>query len=480
MADLYVYFYELGVRVLKPGGLLSFIVTNKWMKSSYGEPLRRFFGENAWVESVVDFGHAKQIFEDADVFPSIIVARKPTEHLRPKTARLCTIPREQLRIDDLSRQIETEGVKLPIEQLGADAWQLEATEVTDLLAKVVTSGVSLKEFTKAEPLLGIKTGLNDAFLIDTDQKNALVAADPQCAQLIVPYIRGQDIERWHPNWAGLWMIALKSSGDYPWLWAKAGADAESVFARTFPSVYGHLKPMEVALKKRQDKGVYWWELRSCAYWERFDSPKIVYQDITWRAQFCLDQNGTLSNNTTYILPTDDLWVLAVLNSPIGWWYSWRTAVHGKDEALRFFKVLLEQFPIPMPSDQSRRATEQAVRRAIEITHSRQETCRTILDWLRLEYEVEKPSLKLQSVVELDSDSFAAEVRKVRGKRNPLSASALKTLRDEHCRSIEPARALAAELLALERQISDLVNAAYGLTADEVALMWQTAPPRMPF
>ena len=77
MADLYVYFYELGMRLLKPGGRLSFVVTNKWMKAGYGEPLRRFFAENAWVESVVDFGHAKQIFQDADVFPSIIVARRP-------------------------------------------------------------------------------------------------------------------------------------------------------------------------------------------------------------------------------------------------------------------------------------------------------------------------------------------------------------------------------------------------------------------
>jgi hypothetical protein len=117
MADLYVYFYELGLRVLKPGGLLSFIVTNKWMKSGYGEPLRRFFSEGAWMKSVVDFGHAKQIFADADVFPSIIVACKPTAGLKPKTARLCSIPREQLRIDDLSRQIETEGIELPLHQL---------------------------------------------------------------------------------------------------------------------------------------------------------------------------------------------------------------------------------------------------------------------------------------------------------------------------------------------------------------------------
>jgi hypothetical protein len=102
MEDLYVYFYELGVRMLKPGGLLCFIITNKWMKADYGEPLRRFFSEKAWVRSVEDFGHAKQIFEEADVFPSIILAEKPNEAPKPKAARLCTIPREQLRIDDLS------------------------------------------------------------------------------------------------------------------------------------------------------------------------------------------------------------------------------------------------------------------------------------------------------------------------------------------------------------------------------------------
>lgn len=73
----------------------------------------------------------------------------------------------------------------------------------------------------------------------------------------------------------------------------------------------------------------------------------------------------------------------------------------------------------------------------------------------------------------------AEVWRIRGKKNPLSAAAHKSLRDEHARTIEPARTQAAEALQLERQLSDLVNEAYGLTPAEVALMWQTAPPRMP-
>ena len=97
----------------------------------------------------------------------------------------------------------------------------------------------------------------------------------------------------------------------------------------------------------------------------------------------------------------------------------------------------------------------------------------------MEHGIEKPSMKLQSPTTLDSDAFVAEVKKLRGKKNPLSAPAIKNLREEYSRTVEPSRALAAEALALEQEVSGLVNDAYGLTPDEVKLMWQTAPPRMP-
>jgi len=213
MADLYVYFYELGIRLLKPGGLLSYVVTNKWMKSGYAEPLRRFFDENAWIESVVDFGHAKQIFEEVDVFPSIIVARRPTDAPKPETARLCTIPREQLRIDDLSRQIEREGVDLPLSQLGADTWQLEPGGVNALFAKIKAKGIPLREFAGAKPYRGVVTGCNDAFLIDASTRETLITADPQCAEIIKPYLRGQDVDRWCADWSRLWMVFTRRGID---------------------------------------------------------------------------------------------------------------------------------------------------------------------------------------------------------------------------------------------------------------------------
>lgn len=110
----------------------------------------------------------------------------------------------------------------------------------------------------------------------------------------------------------------------------------------------------------------------------------------------------------------------------------------------------------------------------------QQTQRTVLDWLRVEYAIEKPSQKLAALTDLDSDAFIAEVKKLRGKKQPLTAASLAALREEYTRSIEPARTQATEALQLERTLSDLINQAYGLTPEEVQLMWETAPPRMPF
>jgi hypothetical protein len=98
-ADLYVYFYELGLRLLRPGGRLSYVVTNKWMKAGYAEGLRGMFSEKAWVEFVADFGHAKKFFPDADVFPSVIVIRKPDESDQAYSPALARVV--GLKVDEL-------------------------------------------------------------------------------------------------------------------------------------------------------------------------------------------------------------------------------------------------------------------------------------------------------------------------------------------------------------------------------------------
>ena len=124
---------------------------------------------------------------------------------------------------------------------------------------------------------------------------------------------------------------------------------------------------------------------------------------------------------------------------------------------------MESLPIARPTDLVRDKIAVAAKRLVEIARTQQATRHDLLDWLRVEYEIAKPTMKLQSPTELDSDSFVAEVKKIRGKKTPLSAPALKSLRDEYSRSIEPARALAVEARRLENEINCLVNEAYSLT-----------------
>jgi hypothetical protein len=440
MADLYIYFYEKALRILKPGGRLAFVVTNKWMKSGYGEPLRKLFAEQAWVESVVDFGHAKQFFKDADVFPCFSVVRKPASEARPESVRACVIPRELIRLSDLTTQVRASHFLLPSADLDAAPWTLEPKQANVLLEKLQKGTKTLREYLGAAPLLGIKTGLNEAFVVDSATRSELTRKDPKAAEIIKPFLRGQDIKRWHAAWAGLWLIALKSSGDYPWPWAEAGEEAEGVFAASMPSVHAHLRSHRRALIERQDQGRYWWELRSCAYWEVFDRPKIYYQDITWRPSFSLDLDGRLSNNTVYLLPTADPWVLAIVNSAIGWWYAWRRAQHAKDEALRYFTSFMESFPIPLPSEEHRAACERAVRRLCDIARDIEGRRANLTDWLRVEHEIETPSKRLESLADMDSDEFVTEVQRVRRRRRSLTSGALRGLRDEYSLTIEPARA----------------------------------------
>ena len=91
----------------------------------------------------------------------------------------------------------------------------------------------------------------------------------------------------------------------------------------------------------------------------------------------------------------------------------------------------------------------------------------MLDWLRVEYAIEKPSNKLVAATDLDSDTWVGEVKRIRGKKLPLTAAGAHGLRAEYTRTIEPARALAAETLQLERTLNDLVNQAYCLSPAEI-------------
>ncbi len=482
MADLYVYFYEQGLHLLRPGGRMSYVVTNKWLKAGYAEALRDLFATKGWLDFVADFGHAKHFFPDADVFPSVLVVRKPDRTIEaPVEADICVIPRDAVPRKGLAAAVEEATFPLPRAMFTKESWILEPKPVMDLLDKIRRNGIPLAEHVDLKTYRGVTTGFNDAFYIDTERRNALINSDPGCTDIIRPFIRGQDIERWHVDWDGLWII-----------FARRGIDIDQ-----YPSVRQHLlgfrpqlepkpsdwKPAELGATwtGRKEGGYAWYEIQdSIDYWKMFDGPKIIYQSIQYYGAYALDLRGFLLSNKAFMLPTADYSLLGILNSPLARWVSWRHFAHMKDEALSNDGVRMAAFPIPnLPAPQAESMSAMA-HQLSELADDRVAAVTSVLDWLRHEFGLDKPGQALSQPHLLDADAFAGAVRKALPRSRRLSAADFARLKQEHAETLGPARRAADEALALERRLSDLVNEAYGLTPEEVALMWATKPPRMPF
>jgi len=478
------------LRLLRPGGRLSDVVTNKWLRAGYAEGLRELFTTAGQVEFIADFGHAKHFFPDADVFPSIVTVRKPQPRENaPTETQVCVIPRDMVPIKGLSAAVAAASYPLPLACFTKESWTLQPPAGAALLEKIRRHGVPLGEYVGAKPLYGIKTGLNEAFLIDSPTRDRLMTDDPSCAEVIKPYQRGQDIERWWSAPSGLYMIVLKSSTDHHWPWADASDElkAEQRFRAAYPSLHAHMKKYEEiidpktgkarGLRHREDHGRFWWELRACAYYDAFDRSRLAYPDLSWAPSFQMLPPGTMVSNLAYIIPTDEPALAVLLNAPVLWWYLSTSVEHGKDEVLRLFTSFMEQVPIAPAvfSDDVRADVARLQRRVAGIKSAAIDIC----DWLRHEFGLGKSVRALQNAHLRDADAFVTAVRAALPKSRKFSSAEIARLKQEHAATLTPSRESAAEVLALERKLSDLVNTAFGLSQEKVALMWRTAPPRMP-
>jgi len=214
--------------------------------------------------------------------------------------------------------------------------------------------VPLDEWCSGRLYYGIKTGLNDAFVIDMATR-AELATDPKCEEIIKPFLRGRDVKRWKVEPADKWLIKIPSSENEKHPWSGLPADeAELVFRNTYPKIYDWwiLKGFREGLINRTDQGRYFWELRSCAYYDLFEGPKIIYPDIYEHQSFAFDQEGYFAGNTAYFIPVDAQWMTAVLNSSLIEWFYRQVSTSIQGGYLRAFTGIMKQIPVPQPDERS--------------------------------------------------------------------------------------------------------------------------------
>jgi hypothetical protein len=374
------------------------------------------------------------------------------------------VPREECLNANLTQYVSQNSFPVVWSRFSEKAWSLEPPAVEELMQKIKQVGIPLKDFAGVKPYRGITTGLNEAFFIDDFTKTEILKLDPNSIEIIKPYVRGQDIKRWSSEWESLWMILAHNNLDI----------------EKYPAVKSHLEKYKKLLQKRSGKQL-WWQLQaSPAFQKLLDKSKIFYQQIQFYPCFSLDIDSNYANNKVSFIPTSDLYLLGVLNSPLLWWHNWRHLPHMKDEALAPVNFLIETIPIAQPTPTIRAQVEEIVTRLIEITKRNQENNREVSNWIQSTHKIPKLGQKLENFASLSQVEFVEAIRqripKISGDLSPKGLKGVENVYQEYALPMQSDR---AESNRLEHRLSDLINQAYQLTPTEIELMWRTAPPRMP-
>ncbi|MFL5539436.1 MAG: Eco57I restriction-modification methylase domain-containing protein, partial [Longimicrobiaceae bacterium] len=479
-ADLHVYFWQQAMEMLRRGGRVAFAAAERWMRSGAAEGLRRFLAERAEMERLVDFrAAAARVEPDA---ACVVVARRPAGDGRAAAGdtQVTVLSADAGPEPRLAAYAAAHGYAVPRGRFGGAPWSLERPEVQRLIDRIAAAGVPLAEYMGAPPVAGIRTGLNDAFVVDAETRERLVRGHAGAASLLRPLVRAMDIERWAAEWRGAWLITIPSSDERAWPWTGAAdADAEHLFARSFPTLHGHLKPWEERLRARHDQGRYWWELRPRTEREP-GGARIVHADTAAQPAFAYAAAEVCVLANACVWPSADPYLLAIANSPVAWTWLWRSVLHGRDDVLRLTPSAVEALPVPPPPPGLKPEIDGGVERIVELTAERRAMTGEMMGWLRTEYAAGPPDAGLLAFADLSATAFVDAVRHHRpAHAEPLAPREVGMLRNAHADYAPRLTAVQAKAAGLERRISQLVVRAYGLTPDEVELMGSTAPPRPP-
>jgi len=334
--DIYCLFYEKGNRILRDNGILTFITSNKWMRANYGKALRNYFLNQVAIHQLIDFGDSP-IFKEATTYTNIMLFAKAQDNIQVKA---WDVSKTYIPNASLETMLAKAGESYAF--FNDDGFVIVPEKLGNIKKRIEAVGTPLKDW-NISINYGIKTGFNEAFIIDGKKKEELIAKDPKSAEIIKPILRGRDIKRYQASFADLWLIDTHN-----------GYNNESpIKIENYPVVKEYLDTHLDSLTKRQDKGVTPYNLRNCAYHQDFEKEKIIWLEMSPIPNFCYEENPFFVLNTAYILTGSSLkYLLAVLNSSVLSAYFPMISTDIRGNTRRYIKQYVENLPIAEKPNES--------------------------------------------------------------------------------------------------------------------------------
>ena len=349
--DIYCLFYEMGMKLLRKGALLSFITSNKWMRAGYGKILRGHISSNYNPTLLIDFANNK-IFDSATVLVNILSLEKCNN----KGQTLSCSVEDGFDVSKLSDYVQTHAVTSNFSS--AESWSILSDIERSIKAKIQAIGVPLREW-DIQINYGIKTGFNEAFIIDSVKRDEIlktcqsIEERDRTAELIRPILRGRDIKRYGYDWANQYIVATFPSrhyniDDYP---------ALKEFLLSFGTERLEQTGKEYIIdgekvKARKKTNNKWFETQdSISYWDEFSKPKMVWGNLNTKGSYALAPEDMFINAPACMIVPGSPYLLAMLNSKVADYYIRNLGVVRNGGFFEYKPMFVEQIPVPLPQDE---------------------------------------------------------------------------------------------------------------------------------
>ncbi|MGT0058891.1 class I SAM-dependent DNA methyltransferase [Helicobacter pylori] len=360
-ADIYTYFFALSYHLLKEKGFNAFITSNKYARAKYGAKLRELLLKKTTLVSYMEL-NALKVFESAAVDTSIMNFIKQTPPKESDFKYYEPTP------DDKNDLKSARTLSMKQNALSTESFIFANATLLDLRDKMESIGTPLKDW-DIQINYGIKTGANEAFIIPTEKRDAILNAcknqeeRERTEALIKPILRGKDIKRYSYEWADLWVI--NTHNGYT---SNLKSKIPPIDIEKYPATKAHLDSHYDTIATRCDQGDTPYHLRNCAYLEDFEKEKIVYGEIVKEPRFYLD-NGECklgyfyAEATSFILTGEHLhYLLGMLHSKLIT-FAFKTFYAGGglgESGYRYQKAFIERLPIPQITEKNQELADKII------------------------------------------------------------------------------------------------------------------------
>lgn len=341
-SDIYVFFYENSINLLKPNGVINFITSGKFFEANYGKPLIEFLLNNTEIIEIINFNDLP-VFEGATAYPLIYFAAKVIkEDYIFKYYNLNELPTFLLK-EKLSNAVLLNTSKSIFIQ---NDFKFIDNKISKIIEKVKIGTIPIKDFCGL-PIVGVKTGFNEGFLTDLEND-----------KIVKPYVFGRDIKRYNPI-TPTNKIIFPYTDDYSIVDLKVHAEISSCLEKQKTKLSQRAIIKEGLINKTK----YWYEYQQINKTVNYNIEYITYPNVSLGNNFTLTK-GAIIDMTGFLIKSNSRYLLAILNSKLIAFLMNIWSIRRRGGYLEYKVQYIEKIPIKNISEKQQKPFIELVERIL--------------------------------------------------------------------------------------------------------------------